>query len=1233
MNSDSHSMQVLEGNREVPSTMKTELINRIAVATLLSAAICLTSCTEGSFGSDVGKNENISPIANAQVLNSGELGSNEFREGSEVILSSKNSEDGDGPLVEHRWVQSGGPTVQLVEVNRTTVSFTAPDVASSTPLEFALTVEDSDGATASSNVSVTVVPAQDADRFLSLDITGMNQASFDTFKVIAALGDGGAPGTNPEPFDISVKAYLVYPQRNVPNPDCTVDLASFAMSIPDQTAGGCFVSMLEDLTPNALVSDPTRTGIDGQWPANAPVPPVGSGQDVNDLISAWWNPRYTIDIPRLDIADFNQQFVDSGNRDRILDRADIDQARIYLQLNLNAPNRQSFADLILISTNDDAVTVPSDGVVTKSGGNWLIAGKAHFANTGNGMITSGVVPLESVLGAIPGRESALTAAVYYRTVDPNSTRTTLNDWLFQAGFASDRNGSLLPEAEAGTGEFSHAVYLNNFDLGFGRDMYMRRDSNGNLFSFVVNYATLEGAIRRIDPIVTVVMEYSPLGDDLTDPNKFTKFFTYAEDGTGDQVRISSMNFDGRGERFTPGNCVVCHGGLKPPGLSDLEFPNQSCSDASNPACYDWPTGPNADRMLGASTVSIENGNLHATFLPWDLESFLFADTDPAIVESPPQQYGTNLSEDLLSQFGDFSMASQEEQIRRLNEAVYSIYCEAEGCPTYAARVLVGEWYDTENGEFTSEFDDSTPPPGWGEGDVVDNPSFDPINPVEPPELTNPASAEDVYQNVFAQHCRMCHINISEETLRFDNYQKFLAQSTRVETSVFHNGTMPFARLTYDRMWVGNDGAAIQALADELGVAQEVVDSGPSPVARITMGPSTAVARGDSVILSSSMSTFANSQSWNLVFTPPPELAENPTYQSFSPGLVGAESVDMSFGAVLAGSYEVTLTINEDTAPVSDTLAVEVQNHAPNAPPFSLTIDEASTGQFVLLDNLIAGCPAGDPMCVLVFGDPDATTELDTSGWNNALYGTLNVTDASTGAFTIDANVPGPIQQSIPYTITDVDGESSSNVVDITIQALAAPVVSNDPRSMQAQTTVAPTASGRSTTIDVLMNDTAAAGFDLQVNSFTQPANGTVTQSGNSLVYRPNLGFVGVDTFLYDAIDDSPGMRVSETMATVSVTVQATTPFTPNVQSAFANCAGAGCHGGTERDWTDHSEITKSDPGVTNVISSPTDARNSLILTHPNSGAHGGGPQPMWNEADSADFRTVLRWIEEGAQNN
>ncbi len=79
---------------------------------------------------------------------------------------------------------------------------------------------------------------------------------------------------------------------------------------------------------------------------------------------------------------------------------------------------------------------------------------------------------------------------------------------------------------------------------------------------------------------------------------------------------------------------------------------------------------------------------------------------------------------------------------------------------------------------------------------------------------------------------------------------------------------------------------------------------------------------------------------------------------------------------------------------------------------------------------------------------------------------------------------------------------------------------------------ATTQEGNSTTITVLTNDSDPDGDVITICGNTNPSNGTVQQSGNSFVYTPNAGFVGIDLFTYTICDGRGGSDV----VTVTVTV-------------------------------------------------------------------------------------------------
>lgn len=114
--------------------------------------------------------------------------------------------------------------------------------------------------------------------------------------------------------------------------------------------------------------------------------------------------------------------------------------------------------------------------------------------------------------------------------------------------------------------------------------------------------------------------------------------------------------------------------------------------------------------------------------------------------------------------------------------------------------------------------------------------------------------------------------------------------------------------------------------------------------------------------------------------------------------------------------------------------------------------------------------------------------------------------------------------SFSYTIEDGFGGQASAVVSVVVSSSnAAPVAQDDSATTQRDTQVS---------IDVLANDSDADGDPIEIVSFTQPANGSVSQQGDQLVYEPAAGFSGNDQFSYTISDGRGG----EDSASVSITV-------------------------------------------------------------------------------------------------
>jgi len=1163
--------------------------------------LCLGGCSSGSGDSRVGEHTDVVPTARPQVLNGGTT--NVFREGAEVLLLGSASEDGDGPILDWQWEQTDGPAVALIEAGAAGRSFTAPAVAVATALSFRLTVSDSAGQTDSASLSVTVVPARDSNRFLSLDIaSGM---TFDSFRVVAALDGGAATGPFGSPFSFTAESYLVYPPRGSPAADCQFDSADFASGIPNAVAGGCLVAHLATLTPAA-----GGAGIEDQWPADVDAPV----EDAASMIERWWNPRYTLPVPRLDVREFNQQFVDSGDRARMLDPYAAHDARIVVELQLTAPASQQDASLIVTDLTSTPIAIPQ----------WFQPAGADPDIVGNlnpGQPTRAVVPLETLLAAIEGRESALTAAVYYRTVDPLGTRETLNEWLQQAGFAAAGDGRLRTEAVAGSGQFAHAVYMNNFDLGFGRQMYTRTDEFGNVFSFVQNYRTLASAIRQIDSFVTVVMEYSPLVRHSDGSAKFVKFFTYIDDGSGDEQRVSSFDFDGRGERHTPGNCTTCHGGAKPPGVAELIF-DAGCGSRANPACYAWPA-------VNRNGQDIADGNLQSMFLPWDLDSLLFADTDPAITRAPLPFDGISLAAELRRDYGDYSRGAMETQLKRLNQASFASY--ADGERTASARRLVEHWYGgaDADGRLTGAFDGSAAITGWRNGELVPDPD------AAGTLVANPDDAAVIYQDVYAQYCRMCHTNQLDPELRFDTYREFIAQEPRITELVFGSGAMPGARLTMDRFWSPFHGgvAAGTILGEHIGrVLDEPARTAPGSASPVILGLDPPSRRGDAVYLSGEQSVLADSYRWRL---------DAPAGSRSV--LVGGGSSSPLFRPDLPGLYQLSLTLNAGGVNETTTTgALEVGNRMPEAwnDLFVLGI-----GNSPFAGSVLTG-PGRD-----FDADGDSLAASVAPGGGPA-HGRLALGADGRFVYTYTGSTTKvPASDRFDYVVSD--GYGGEAAAGVTLRLNAAPAAEwptpPDLVAVSDDSTAAADASEFRASVRWL-----ASTDDIQVLGYR------IYRNGELLAFIPSDAAPGTALSYPDttvAPDTEYVYRVSavdadnESLPSAAARLRIATSLRRNLQTGWGSGGDTvwqvsgcvGCHRGAPGGLTlrgpgaaaVYAELTE-DAGVARPRVDPGAPGRSLLLckplagTHPRSCEHGGGD--FFVSSDPA-FQVLLRWIEGGAPDN
>jgi large repetitive protein len=221
------------------------------------------------------------------------------------------------------------------------------------------------------------------------------------------------------------------------------------------------------------------------------------------------------------------------------------------------------------------------------------------------------------------------------------------------------------------------------------------------------------------------------------------------------------------------------------------------------------------------------------------------------------------------------------------------------------------------------------------------------------------------------------------------------------------------------------------------------------------------------------------------------------------------------------TYEVCDTGNPLPALCDEavvTITINDLNDNPGPADDAYTIDEDTTGIFDILSN------DEDED-----GFIDPTTVSITNGPTN---GTLEVNDDGTVTYISNPDFNGI--DTFTYEVCDDDGDCSTADVIITVLPVNdAPSANDDTASLDEDGEVI---------IDVLDNDNDALDpfGDIDPNSTTitvGPENGTVEiNDDGTLTYIPNADFNGEDTFTYQVCDDGNPLPAMCDEATVTITV-------------------------------------------------------------------------------------------------
>ncbi len=541
---------------------------------------------------------------------------------------------------------------------------------------------------------------------------------------------------------------------------------------------------------------------------------------------------------------------------------------------------------------------------------------------------------------------------YYEAIDPpstiapNGTRNTLQSWAEQNGFDFVNENPNFNCSEASLIKYGrcgvNVKFRDTKDLGYGRDMYLRREDRCNnalndaqatcsesdvvmtsLAVYVKNFQVdaipgLQYSALNYESLVqndlqwhfgSNAIEFStyPYGnnepldgspeDDGLD-TLFTKFYTFDADQdnfTAPETRLNSVDLDSRGSRSMPTPCISCHGGKTKPLLPDGTL------------APPYPSGLKGDTEAKLQAIEIDSLGF----------------------PNP----------------GDAIPAEQEEGLAFINQAIYDSYivsCEQNDdgnndgladndldCKTNPSNVSTqGKWNPTgsmewlagsysgvdANGKFnSSSYDNSFVPSDWKPNLSTGSPA---------------AGADTLFLEVVKPNCLVCHgkrgndnqlSGSSNGSINFENYSSFINHAEQIEDYVYEKGVMPLGILNFDQFWDNISPNKPALLASYLpsfnrsNADGSVIQPG-KPVASIAAPKETRLAP---MKLSASGSAFTTEFAWTIL--------NRPVNSASTSLITDSDTAWPTFTPDVEGSYEIQLvaTNSSEGQVTSDTTSTSI----------------------------------------------------------------------------------------------------------------------------------------------------------------------------------------------------------------------------------------------------------------------------------------------------------------------